>query len=250
MDGEDQVAEGPGQDPSTSAVMSELLQLQRDLVRAMTTMSQPAAVNVNVSSPPPRLGIFTGLPPTGGQEVKFAEWRERALAYQEESTDGEDIRVKRLRASLRGVALQQVKNCPNSREIVATLRKMYEVRESGEDVLVDFLSMKPHKEEGTAGFLLRLWDRLARSGKFEEREIRRKVYHALLAQLKDSQPLLALELRTNFGAPGQAEPELAEVLCQVRERENNAPQSTQKVQHQAHSSNTPTSEGAKKGEEF
>lgn len=81
-------------------------------------------------------------------------FKQKLTAYQEKnlSTDGEEIRVKRLRANyLRGVGLEQlVKHCSDSREIIATLKGIYENRECVEDELVEFLGMRPQKGEGAA----------------------------------------------------------------------------------------------------
>lgn len=73
-----------------------------------------SAWSVNLSSPSPRLGVFMGLQPTGGQEVRFKEWKEPVTAYLAESTGEEDIEVKQVCANLRNVALEQAKHCTTS----------------------------------------------------------------------------------------------------------------------------------------
>lgn len=227
---------GPGQPAAVDSTAPDVLALQQQLRQLQETTAQLMAqlniaqppqqpvINVTVAPPQsvPRLRVFTGLPPTGGVEVNFPDWEKQVEQLLLESGEGGDS-LQRVRASLRGLAREQVADCSSVKDIVARLRQLFGPTKSADDYYVDFLSRKIERKENPSSFLLRLWDELSAMNKvtkFTEEDIRRKLYRTFLNGLGADHQLLCLELRTLFGFPGTATPEFAALLQQVRYTES------------------------------
>ena len=171
--------------------------------------------NVVVMAPPPRLKIFTGLPPKGSQEEDFGEWVEAIESLPE----GEDS-LRRVRQSLRGVAFHQVRCEGTVRGIVEKLKEVYGEARTPSDLFLDFCGMKPEKGESNSTFLCRLWGQMTKINEknalFTQGEADKRVFHILNKNVATS---ISLELRTTHGFPGEAAPDPAEVLKTLKRLE-------------------------------
>ncbi|KAK7106911.1 hypothetical protein V1264_014933 [Littorina saxatilis] len=186
-----------------------------------TASGAPIIVHVKAPTQSPRLGIFTGTKPGGGAEVNFNDWKERVEQFLEEERE-EGTRLSRVRASLRGLAKVQTKQCTTGGDILSTLQSIYGATKTVEDLYLEFVQMSATKSETPADFLTRLWAKFSevnRDNQYTRDETQRKVYHLFMTQLNQRQPMLALELRNLHGLPGVASPDLAHVLRRVRELE-------------------------------
>lgn len=195
--------------------------------------SQPS-ITVHVKAPTaPKLGVFTGVKPSGGGEVSFREWRDKAEAYLRESPE-EGEAFSKLRGSVRGLAAEQTKACKTVATIFATLEAMYGNISTPEDLLLDFSTMQMNAGEAPSAFLSRLWAKLVDINsivktKFTKQDINHKLYHVFLKQMNKQNPLLALEVRGMFGLPGVASPEASEVLRRTRELETDTGEEKKKT---------------------
>ncbi|KAL8610609.1 hypothetical protein ACOMHN_006328 [Nucella lapillus] len=156
----------------------------------------PLVVNVKVPTQPPKLGIFTGLKPTGGQEVGYTEWKDKVDSYLLEGPE-EGEAFKRLIASLKGLAIEQVKKCRIATDITSTLKKIYREVQTGEDRYLDFVKLQLTKGEKPSEFFTRVWDKFVfinQDGAYTDEDARKKVYHTFSANIKGSHPILSLEL--------------------------------------------------------
>lgn len=202
---------------ATIAEQGSMIADQAEQLRRAPTTAP--TVNVKVSPPPLRLSTFTGLAPKGGQEVTFKEWKDKVKAAAIESPEEGDL-FPRIKASLKGLALNQAMKCKNSKEIIDVMTSIYGDVKTCEDKYRDFLQLKPMKGETAGDFFNRLWDKfvcLNEENEYDEDETKRKIYHTFSVNVKDSHPLLSLELRNKFGTPGSAKPEMMDVLRTVRE---------------------------------
>lgn len=205
---------------NTAATLHELIKVQTDLIAAIR--DTPIQVQIPLSTP--KLGTFTGLKPRGGGELSFAEWKERVEVYLNETNDSEEKQLVRVKNSLKGVACEQTKDCTKAADIVVKLQSVYGDVRCAEDVYLDMINMKLSQSEMPSQFLLRVWTKLAESKKFEVDDIKKKVYHHLLSQLKTGgHPLVEFAIRTKYGPPGAA-PDLEKVLETLKTEENQAPQ--------------------------
>ncbi|XP_070187701.1 uncharacterized protein [Littorina saxatilis] len=221
------------------AVIADQGERLADQAQHLKTVA-PQPVVVKVPPPPMRLGTFTGLAPKGGQEVAFKEWKDKVdTLLVEGSEDGEQFR--RVKASLKGLALNQVKDAKTSEEIVNTLANLYGEVKTAEEQYIEFIKMRPTKSEQPSNFFSRLWEKfviLNEEGIYEADEAQKKLYYAFSSAIKESHPLLSLELRNKFGTPGAVKPETAAVLRAVREMEGSSASAAQA--NQAQTSAAPT----------
>lgn len=199
----------------TAAINQQLLAaLQEKTNTAPVVQVHVAPQNTN------RLKIFTGLPPTSKEEVTFPEWEAQVDHLLQTKEVGEID--QRVRASLKGLAFDQVKDCSTATEMVKTLQGIFGTTLSGEDLYQSFLEMTMLKKEPASAFLLRLWSRLVqinKTTKFTEEDLQCKLYRAFQRGLSPGHRLLSLELRTKFGFPGTAKPAFADLLRVVRQLE-------------------------------
>ena len=97
-----------------------------------------------------------------------------------------------LRTTLRGLALEQVKYCQVSGEILAKLHHTFGDVKAPDDLYSDFCETKIEKKETPSQFLLRLWDSLLHINKttrYGEQELSVKLYRSgYHAQLPPVQP--------------------------------------------------------------
>lgn len=204
-----------------------------DQAAALAQQAQEQAEHAPEQIPPPtptvivklpsqtKLGIFTGLDPKGGQEIAYHEWKGRVETYLLETTD-KDEAYRRVLASLKGLALSQVKSAKSAEEIVKTLTSLYGPIDSTEDRYLKFVEMRPNKGEKPSQFFVRLWDafnKLNKENVYSSDATKQKIYHAFSNALKSKHTLLVLELRNKFGTPGSSQPDMSEVLRKTREIE-------------------------------
>lgn len=226
--GEQVEAEVAGQANAPVDPMQFLIQLQaqtaainQHLLEALQERTAtPPVVHVNVAPQTNRLKVFTGLSPTSKEEVTFTEW-EAQVEHLLHTPDVGDV-DQRVRASLRGLAFDQVRDCQAAAEIVRTLQTIFGATQSAEDLYQSFLELTMQKKESASAFLLRLWSRLLQINKitkFAEDDLQCKLYRAFHRGLTASHKLLSLELRTQFGFPGTAKPAFADLFRVVRQLE-------------------------------
>ena len=160
----------------------------------------PPVVHVHVRAPvlPPRLGVFTGVKPSGGAEENFKDWKDKVSQYFEE--EKEDVRFPRIRGSLKGLAKEQTKACSTSDSLIQALTDIYDSTQTAEDLYLEFVQLQISKGETPADFLSRLWKKFCdvnRDEQYSSKEVNKKVYHVFSTQVKSRHPMLALELRNN-----------------------------------------------------
>lgn len=196
----------------TAAINQQLLAaLQEKATTTPVVQVHVAPQNMN------RLKMFTGLSPVSKEEVTFSEW-EAQVDHLLQAKDVADV-DQRVRASLRGLAFEQVKDCRTAADIVKILQGIFGTTQSGEDLYQSFLEMTMQKKESASAFLLRLWSRLIqinKTTKFTEEDLQCKLYRAFQRGLSPAHKLLSLELRTKFGFPGTAKPVFADLLRLAR----------------------------------
>ena len=201
----------------------ELAQLRQQMRQQQ---AQPQTVNVQVTAPTPtpRLKVFTVLAPTGGNEVNFTDWEAQAEQIAIDPNVREEVQT--LRTTLRGLALEQVKQCLTAAEVIGRLRHSFGDVKAPEDLYLDFCEIKMDKKELPSQFLLRLWNSLLHINKtthYDEHELSVKLYRALVRAISASHELLSLEIRSQFGFPGTAGPRLEDLLRTVRRLEESVP---------------------------
>lgn len=128
-----------------------------------------------------------------------------------------------MKSSLRDLAKEQAAACTSVEEVVKVLKSIHMHTKCIEDQLMDFNNMKPEKNETLEDFMKRLWScftKLNDNKTFDDIAVKRKVYHVFMGRVNAVKPLVALELRGKFGVPGQASPDLSEVLKRVKEVED------------------------------
>ena len=182
----------------------------------------PVTVHVKAPTPAPRLGVFTGLKPKGGGEVGYNEWHERVTQYAQESQEPQEV-ARRVRASLRGIAAEQAKNCDTADAILQCLSAIYGDVKTTEDLYLEFVRLQMGKTELPSDFFSRVWSRftdLNKDGAYPRPEAAKKVYHTFMMEAKANHSLLSLELRNAFGFPGSASPDPSKVLRRIRELES------------------------------
>lgn len=217
-----------GENGRVAELERQLQELRESHAREMAALRGDPShhITVQVQQPiVPRPRIFTGLPPKGGNEVGFPEWEQQT---EQLLSDPSSNSVDRVRSSLRGLALEQTKDCQTTAEILNTLHTLYGVISTTEDLYEEFCSLPLQKAEQPSQFLLRLWDKLLKMNKttkFSDRDCRIKLYRAFMKATEGSHTLLCLELRNRFGYPGVAEPSLDDLLTAVRRLEG-APKQT------------------------
>ena len=216
-----------------SQLMNRLDQLERENLalkerlnnnEAVSNTSYPVynvpEVKVVYPSLPPRLGIFTGLRPAGGGEVEFAEWSARCKSFLCES-DGNDSRdvMRKVRSSLRGIALEQVKDCSTATSIIETLNLVYGNLLTEEDQYVRFVKLAQEKRESAASYFSRLWSsfsNLNQRKQYTAMQANSKIYHTFMTNFVSNDNFLLMELRSKFGTPGETAPSCASVLAYLR----------------------------------
>jgi hypothetical protein len=175
-----------------------------------------------------RLNTFTGLAPKSKDEVDFFEFeRQSKQLLQDASIHNAKEKIL---GSLRGIPVKQVKACNTADEILEKLRGIYGNCMSAEDRYLTFSELKPTTKESASEFLCRLWGEMSRINEdniFTETQAAVKIYHIFM---KNCHHTLAMELRQKFGFPGEASPDLTELLQQVRRLEGSLPETKPKVQ--------------------
>ncbi|KAK7093095.1 hypothetical protein V1264_008745 [Littorina saxatilis] len=178
---------------------------------------QPVTVHVTTPHQTQRLKVFTGFAPNGGNECTFQAWVQQIESLL--LTPDVQPCDPRILASLRGVALNAVKAAKTNADILANLRCLFGCVEDTEARLISLACRKLKAKEQPADFLLQLWEELLdinKTASMTDEELQKKLYRIFCTGLQPSLPLLALELRNNFGFPGTAAPALTDVLLTVR----------------------------------
>ena len=234
-------------------LMARIAELERDnqvlheRARQATSPSStpmyvpPPTVNVSYPNPPPRLGIFTGQKPRGGGELEYNEWRTRCHQYlaENETTDPNEL-TRKIKASLKGIALAHVKSVLNPRTILRKLDSLFGSLLNEEDKYARFVKMQHDKKEGAAAYFSRLWQSfisLNSDDTYSPNQANSKIYHTFMSNLSASDNLLLVELRTKFGNPGDCSPECSDVLAFLRSYQERAGAKT--VVHAAAASTGP-----------
>lgn len=185
-----------------------------------SSLPTPPVVHVTYPSPPPRLGIFTGQKPRGGNEVEFVEWHARCKTYLSEHFKIDvSEQTQRIKASLKGIAYEHVKLLSNPHDILNALNELFGSLLTEEDRYAQFVRMVPERKEPAATFYGRLWDaflRINQDNTFSPVQMCSKVYHTFMSNISSSDSLLMVELRTRFGSPGECAPDCATVLSFLR----------------------------------
>ena len=168
----------------------------------------------------PRLGIFTGLKPRGGGELDYGEWASRCRQFINESDthDMYDV-TRKIRSSLRGIAMEQVQMCDNANDILRTLERVYGNLLTEEDQYARFVKMSQEKRESPASFFSRLWSSFSAlnvTRHYSSLQANSKIYHTFMSNFVPADNFLMIEMRTRFGAPGETAPDCASVLTFLR----------------------------------
>ena len=166
----------------------------------------------------PKLGVFTGLKPEGGKQLPYQEWRDRVRQYSQEAVD-EDTVLRKVKASLRGVAFQLVEDKVVLSDLLHELDSVYGSQLTAEDEYSSFVKLTKTRGETDEDFFVRVWDRfvtLNGDRKFSEREGNTKIFHVFSTNVSD--PLLKAELRSQFGQAGVSYPKPADVLKYLKQR--------------------------------
>lgn len=176
---------------------------------------------VTVKAPPPfiRLGIFTGLKPSGGSEIAFDEWCNRAQQIIQEEGDRDAFR--RIKSSLRGIALEQIEEATTSFELISSLRAIYGSTATEEDKYAAFIKMQMARKEQPSNFFSRLWAAFAdlnTNKAYDVHDAQRKIFHTFMNN-GHLDKMLQVELRNEFGMPGSVSPPPARVLRRLRQLE-------------------------------
>ena len=186
----------------------------------------------------PRLRVFTGLPPSGGNEVGFTDW-----AAQAEQTLKERNARERLISSLKGLALERVEGCVDAQAVVDRIKKTFGEVRPADDLYLKFCENRMKQGEEASDFFLRLWADLVsvnKSTMFASSVFNQKLYFVFARALDLTNRLLALEVRNLFGMPGEKSPEPGDVLRGVRQLESSSRTRTARS-HELHAEQTPPS---------
>lgn len=217
----------------SAALASMGQQLQQPTATPAGPLASSPVIHVTVPSTI-RLKTFTGLTPKTKEEVSFPEWEAQCVQYlRDKSITGLHPKIM---SSLRGIAHDQAKSCETAESILETLRSIYGSSGTAEDLYLEFSALTPTAKEVPSAFLCRLWGEMNTLNRdcrfFTSQDAGKKVYHIFC---KGVSPLLALELRGKWGHPGEASPDLTELLKHVKRLEGSATHSkSNKVQMQAH----------------
>ena len=186
----------------------------------------PTTVNVNYPNPPPRLGIYTGQKPRGGGEIEYGEWRTRCHQYLAENDTADPAELTRkIKASLKGIALDYVKSDHNPRIILKKLDSLFGSSLNEEDKYARFVKMQHDRRESAAAYFSRLWNSfisLNSDNTYSPEQVNSKVYHTFMSNFSANDNLLLVELRTRFGNPGDCSPKCSDVLAFLRSYQERA----------------------------
>ena len=177
-------------------------------------------VNVTYPNPPPRLGIYTGQKPRGGGELEYGEWRTRCHQYlaENDTADPMDL-TRKIKASLKGIALDVVRADLNPRSILKKLDSLFGSLLNEEDKYARFVKMQHDKRESAAAYFSRLWNSflsLNSDDTYSPDQANGKIYHTFMSNFSANDNLLLVELRTRFGNPGDCSPKCSDVLAFLR----------------------------------
>ncbi|KAL8603355.1 hypothetical protein ACOMHN_039718 [Nucella lapillus] len=165
-----------------------------------------------------RLKIFSGIAPSGGNEIDFEAWEEQAEGFLK----GPDVKSKdnRLFASLKGIAAETVKDCQTNTEAVKTLRQIFGSLQDAEELLLTLSTQRIRRGETPAAFFSRLYTDLLNIHKlqpFTSPDMNQKLYRTFCSGIQHTHELLLLELRNRFGYPSRAHPSFVDLLHAVRQ---------------------------------
>ena len=164
--------------------MNERLKDHESLTASM--QQHTPVVRVTLPTQPPRLGIFTGLKPAGGSEVHFSEWQSRVKQFLTETDDVDSPDTfRKVKASLRGIALEQVKECVTGGEILDKLTRVYGNLLTPEDMYSSFVRMSQERKETPASFFSRLWaafNHLNNNSQFTPLQANAKIFHTFMCK--------------------------------------------------------------------
>ena len=210
------------------------LQYEKEREQLLQRLSQAEQQTVKVTMPMQhRLKVFTGVAPTGGNEVDFDAWEEQAEVFL---TDPDiSTRDPRLFASLRGIAAETIKDCRTNVEAINLLRQVFGALKDAEELMLAFSALAISKGETPAAFLGRLYGDLIKIDKVAKlggKELKRKLYRTFYAGIQQQHPMLTSELRSRYGYPGTAKPCFSDLLHTVRQA--GGTDSVRKVHQQVH----------------
>ena len=194
----------------------ELARMKRELEAAHV----PYRIQLQQPPPPPRLKLFTGLPPTNSQEATFGEWRQQAMQILKDGAlSDKSVHLKR---SLRGAALQQidVSGATEPKAIIDLLTNLFGELKTPEDRYMEICRLRPKKDQLLSEFLLTIYNQMEevrQQANLTDEESHRRTYFALSKGC--SNDLLAMELRNRFGIPGEATPEFSSLFRFIRQIE-------------------------------
>ena len=204
--------------------------------RMLDERERPVRVHVT-TGPPTRLKVFTGLPPTGGNEVTFPVWEQQVMQYLRDPEPNEEERDKRILASLQGLAREQTLRCRTGWDALLALRHLFGNMKTSDELYIDFCKLSPRRDETVTAFLSRMWAEMLKvqeAACFGDSEAKRKYYRAVHAELTSAHPLLTLEMRNQLGLPGSASPGFADLYRIARAYEASSSASTHKVTTRTH----------------
>ena len=196
----------------------ERLTSEYHALAASQSQSQGRPIIVEATPAQPRLRVFSGLPPAGGNEVGYGDW-----AAQAEQVLKERNAKERLLSSLKGLALERVEDCSDAAAIFTKVQKTFGEVRPADDLYLKFCENRLRQGEEASDFFLRLWSELTSINKtirFDTSVFNQKLYFVFARALDCSSKLLALEVRNLFGMPGEALPEPGEVLRGIRQLES------------------------------
>lgn len=230
---------GPGSQPTDVEILMEKLHsLEREnnslhgRLKEQETLTHKMSqdmLNTNPATVPvikvtyptsPRLGIFTGLKPRGGGELDYGEWASRCRQFINESDvqDMYDV-TRKIRSSLRGIALEQVQKCTDATDMLRTLDRVYGNLLTEEDQYARFIKLSQEKRESPASFFSRLWSAfsaLNMTHQYSSLQANSKIYHTFMSNFIPTDNFLMIEMRARFGAPGETAPDCSSVLTFLR----------------------------------
>ena len=179
----------------------------------------PQVIEVTAPPQPPRLRIFTGLPPTSKEETSYADWRRQVKAAL--SDTGIRDQLGYLKRSLQGRAATVAKPCTTPAGLLALFDELYGETQSGEELFASLLLKRQGKQQTCPDLLTEIClalDRIRELSPLTDDEYHTRMYMVFAKAC--ASPALVRELRAAIGIPGSASPTYRDVFKYLRQVEN------------------------------
>ena len=179
----------------------------------------PQIIEVTAPPQPPRLKIFTGLPPASKEETSYVDWRRQVKAALSDSGIRDPLGY--LKRSLQGRAASVARPCTTPAALLSLFDELYGETQSAEELFASLLLMRQGKQQSSPDLLTEICmalDKIRELSPLTDGEYHTRMYMVFAKAC--ASPALVRELRAAIGIPGSASPTYRDVFRYLRQVEN------------------------------